>query len=1659
MTPAIIFASAFPGLEEFAAETERFAADRSRRERLGEVEALRERLTGHGDSEALAEVDRHIHDLRVELEEEPYRFDRRFIFRVLSMGHSQLAELIGARGPNTQVNAACASTTQAVALAEDWIRAGRCRRAIVVAADDATSDALLPWIGAGFLASGAAATDEVVEEAALPFDQRRHGMLLGMGAAALVVESAEAARERGITPICEVLSASSANSAFHGTRLDVDHIGTVMEQVVARAEASGVDRRRMSEELVFVSHETYTPARGGSAAAEIHALRRVFGENADKVVIANTKGVTGHPMGVGLEDVVAIKSLETGIVPPVPNFRDVDPDLGELNLSKGGAYPVNYALRLAAGFGSQISLMLLHWTPVRDGKRRSPEDLGYAYRIADPDRWTTWLRAVSAQESPELEVVKRRLRVVDRGPAAAPVTAAAEPPVAVPLGAPITEEPSDREPDRQPPAQPPPQPAPAAAAQPTPAEKAAAEAEPAPSAPAQAEAPPAGEDPTERILAIVAEETGYPSDLLDLDLDLEADLGIDTVKQAEVFASIREAYGIPFDDTLKLRDYPTLNHVVAFVRERAGLGEAEAPTAAEPEPAPAEPAAPAPAPAAEVAPPPTEAPPAGEDPTERILAIVAEETGYPSDLLDLDLDLEADLGIDTVKQAEVFASIREAYGIPFDDTLKLRDYPTLNHVVAFVRERAGLGEAEAPTAAEPEPAPAEPAAPAPAPAAEVAPPPTEAPPAGEDPTERILAIVAEETGYPSDLLDLDLDLEADLGIDTVKQAEVFASIREAYGIPFDDTLKLRDYPTLNHVVAFVRERAGLGEAEAAEAAAEAPAAEAAGGKLGSQQFPRRIPVPVVRPALEHCVPTGISLERGTRVVVVPDAGGVATALEKKLRKLGIDVVMADPTLDVENQVEGWTADGPVQGVYWLPALDAEPPLAELDFEAWTEGVRVRVKQLAVAMRELADQIDGQDTFLVAGSRLGGRHGYDAGATSAMGGAVTGFVKSLARERPDALVKAVDFPPSRKTAALAEILMEETLRDPGVVEVGHADGLRWSVGLVERPGEPDPDRALGSETVFCVTGGAGSIVSAITADLAAASGGTFHLLDLVPEPDPTDPDLARFASDRDGLKRELADRIKERGERPTPKLVERELSRIERARAALDAVEAVRDAGGKAYWHQVDLTDPDQVSAAIKAVLRDSGRVDVLIHCAGLDVSHFLPDKPQSEFDLVFDVKVKGWFNLLNALGDADMGTAVVFSSIAGRFGNAGQTDYAAANDLLCKSISRLRAEGVRGVAIDWTAWAEIGMASRGSIPKVMEMAGIDMLSPTEGVPVVRRELTAAGPGGEVLIAGALGVLLEERHPTGGLDPEAATQAIHDHHGPMTGRVAGFSSSAGFKVLTELDPTHQAFLDHHRIEGTPVLPGVMGIEAFAEAAAALLPGWQVTALEDVELSAPFKFYRDEPRALELQVLHRGGGGDTLVADCRLIGTRSLPQGEQRTVHFTARAVLAPELPQQPTEEDAPAEAEVEDGVGPESIYEIYFHGPAYQVLERAWRHDGEVLGRLATDLPPDHAPPAEPMVAAPRLIELCFQTAGVWELGTRGRMALPTHLDRVIRYADADAPGKLFAVVRPREDGSAIDARVVDEQGHVRVLLQGYRTIELPGAPDAEALEPIRSAMS
>jgi len=193
---------------------------------------------------------------------------------------------------------------------------------------------------------------------------------------------------------------------------------------------------------------------------------------------------------------------------------------------------------------------------------------------------------------------------------------------------------------------------------------------------------------------------------------------------------------------------------------------------------------------------------------------------------------------------------------------------------------------------------------------------------------------------------------------------------------------------------------------------------------------------------------------------------------------------------------------------------------------------------------------------------------------------------------------------------------------------------------------------------------------------------------------------------------------------------------------------------------------------------------------------------------------------------------------------------------------------------------------------------------------------------------------------------------------------------------------------------------------------------------------------------------------------LTGQRSLPnQAEpQVTTHFTARvrltkqtlkAVIVPAL-------GSPTGQIIEAA----EIYPLYFHGPAYQVVERAWWDGHRIIGLMTKGLPPNHLPSQLPTLMTPRLIELCFQTAGLWEMGTQGRMGLPLHIDRVSSLLTPDAADtNLYAVVTSDWGRGSFDAEVVDTKGNRYLQLSGYRTIAVPDAVDAERLKALQAAMS
>lgn len=1516
----VIFSSAFPGYAQLSDEAERFYTHQRLAAQLDELRSL-QAITA-GDTALGKALTERIAALGAELEALDYHFDRRFIFRILSMGHSQFAEYIGARGPNTQINAACASMTQAVGLAEDWIRSGRCRRVVIISGDDVADGNLGAWMESGFLATGAATAEGDLRKAVLPFDRRRNGMIVGMGAAALVVESEDAVRERGMCGLAEVLSTEVANSAFHGTRLDVNHISDVMERLLVKAEERfNLKRNDLTGEMMFMSHETYTPARGGSAAAEIHALRQTFGDKANQIVIANTKGYTGHAMGVGIEDVVAIQALVHGSVPPIANLDErfePDPELGDLNLSHGGSYPLNYALRLGAGFGSQVAMALFRRIPNSEGRKQ-------------PELYQHWVDEISGHPGATLEVQQHALRIRQNGL-----------------------------PERQ----------------------------PAPSRWKMGEGPTLWAQEPAPFVAWVA----------------SSPMANDGQPTATTTAKARA-------------EIPQVNASIA---------------AAEP-----------------------------DEIKTFILGLVSEKTGYPVEMLDLDLDLEADLGIDTVKQAELFAAVREHYGIPRREDLHLSDYNTLQKVIDFAAsagkpDLSTEGSAQNVNVAGTAPVTSEPTASTPSKHTEVS-------AAFQVPDEEavkafVLALVSEKTGYPAEMLDLDLDLEADLGIDTVKQAELFAAVRENYGIPRREDLRLAEYNTLRKVIGFVREAKPSEQAAERELLIQAEIREAEEPLTVPS---RRVPVPVLLPALELCKTTGVALRAGMRVIIIADKAGVGSALAKKLRAKKIEVSMqkAGSSLNADP-----FAGQPVDGVYFLSALDSEPALQDLTLEAWQALLDDRLFGLTRLLQALPHQ-----PFMVTATRCGGLMGYEPdGAQNPTGGLVSGFTKALARERTVVLIKTVDFEASASAQDISSHLVDETLWDPTVNEVGWHGDQRFSLTLVDHPLSEASSPFLPKHPVYLVSGGTAGIIAPILLDLAEHTQGSFFLLGRHALPEAEDSDLTRLQTDPIGLKKDLMARLAERREKATPARVEEELAALQRAAATLGTIAELRKRGAQVRYLICDVTSAEATKAAVRQALDSAGRVDVLLHAAGVEYSRRFERKTQQEIKQTVAVKDTGFFNLYRALLDHNAlpQHIMAFSSVAARFGNAGQTDYSAANDLLCRMVSALRCQHpeVKAQVIDWGAWGEVGMASRGHMPELMKRAGIELLKPAAAAPCVYRELAFA-PAGEAVIAGSLGQMEAEFSQKNSLNGEKANE-IFQRKQPkfaMVQRLIGFTPEEGIEFESELDPQQEPFLRDHARNGIPLLPGVMGVEAFVEAAQVLSEvlagkanGLALDYLDDVHFLAPLKFYRDKPRrfTLKAHAMPEGGG---LCVNVRLESLLArFDRQTEPVLHFSGRVHLHPEVKDTLPKLFSPQWRE--DGmVTEEEIYRLYFHGLAFQVLEGVQNAEGGVLGKMNVHLP-QLVSADKTLLTNPRALELALQTAGVWEVAATDTLALPSSIGWLKLYPEAQLDGLLMAEVQPEkgdDDALSFSARVVNASGNLALELRDYRTTPLPFQTEAELIAPFK----
>jgi acyl transferase domain-containing protein/NAD(P)H-dependent flavin oxidoreductase YrpB (nitropropane dioxygenase family)/NAD(P)-dependent dehydrogenase (short-subunit alcohol dehydrogenase family) len=652
---------------------------------------------------------------------------------------------------------------------------------------------------------------------------------------------------------------------------------------------------------------------------------------------------------------------------------------------------------------------------------------------------------------------------------------------------------------------------------------------------------------------------------------------------------------------------------------------------------------------------------------------------------------------------------------------------------------------------------------------------------------RLLQLVRERTGYPAEMLRLDLDLEADLGIDSIKRVEILGSLREALpalGLgsdseTMDQLARARTLAAMvARIVAAARAGSGPPRISTQEADRNGPAhsvlVPAAGPALARVRALEGRPPAVQRRVLE-VANAPLSTERaglrpGGVVLVTDDGRGIARAIAADLRAMGHSVVrvrhgvadresegtnLASPSA-VAALVERVRSHGPISGlIHALPLRDL--PAAGLDPEAWASRMGPEVRGLFLLARAAAEDLARAAAHggaaLIAATALGGTFASAGGAPLEFfpgHGGIAGLVKTLAREWPGVRVRVVDFDPAAEAEVIAAHLVQEALTDDERSEVGHRAGRRVALRAVEaaltsegngpsitlKPGEP-----------VLVTGGARGITAAIAADLARRWRPTLLLVGTSPlPPDEEDPETVGLARPSD-LKAALHRRLQREDGAVGPADIERAYQALRRQREIRANLRALRAQGATVEYAQVDIRDADALGRVLNGWERRYGAPVGVIHGAGVIQDKLLCDKTLESFDRVLGTKLDGALALTRWLRPEHLRFTVLFSSVAGRYGNQGQGDYAAANEVLNKLAVWLdRRWPGRVVAMIWGPWSGVGMVS--DLEAHLGRRGLGMIPPEVGCSLLADELRFGRKGdAEVIWTGDLGALEEPLGPS------------------------------------------------------------------------------------------------------------------------------------------------------------------------------------------------------------------------------------------------------------------------------------------------------------------------
>ncbi len=639
----------------------------------------------------------------------------------------------------------------------------------------------------------------------------------------------------------------------------------------------------------------------------------------------------------------------------------------------------------------------------------------------------------------------------------------------------------------------------------------------------------------------------------------------------------------------------------------------------------------------------------------------------------------------------------------------------------------------------------------------------------------VLDVVAESTGYPSDMLSPEMALEGDLGIDSIKRVEILSAVQDRIpGLPEVDAAHMGSLETLGEIVDYIEGLLGSG-VKAATADGEGLRPFDGGVALGRYAL-ETVPAPangLTQPGLYD-----------GPVYVTGDGTSLNAELAELLRARHVDAHAVDALPDGANAVVF---------VGGLRALGCEDDAIAIDREAFA------------AARTIAGS---EPRLFVTVQDTGGHFGlgpipehraYLAGLAA--------LTRTAGQEWPAASVKSIDLEAAgRDPKTLALVLAEELTGGGSQSEVAlPADGPRAtlrSVAAEVRPGR----QVIGAGDVVVVSGGARGVTAGCVVEWARATGATFVLLGRTPLTE--EPASCAGVADDSGLKRALLADAKSVGEAIKPAELGRRASKVLAVREIRRTLAAIEAAGGAGRYVTANVTDIAGVSAALDRVRDELGPITGLVHAAGVLADRRIVDKSDADFDFVFDTKIEGLRALLAATADDALKVLAVFSSVSARCGNNGQSDYAMANEVLARvalAESRRRPDALVK-SFGWGPWAG-GMVTPALEARFAEL-GVPMIPLDVGARMFVDEMTDADPDDVDLVFGG--------------EPDAEALLVEG------------ASERQVQMEVWVDAESHPYLADHAIAGTPVVPVVTVADWFARAARSARPTQHLSSLDDLKV---------------------------------------------------------------------------------------------------------------------------------------------------------------------------------------------------------------------------------